>query len=167
MFKIYMIENAEDSSNSCKYCGCRFQPDVNEKILENNEIVICEFCGIEINVSPISFLTRTTRMSNMNKMMKDWNNPSNPSIRIPKPMNPNPSGTENTSVSTELLLFIPRKCMIRFPNEYEISNRSSQTAIVNKTNIGFRYEGWSIFTIRNFRQPCNSRVGRRIFRSSS
>jgi len=45
-----MIENVENSSNSCKYCGCKFKQDIIEKIVENKELVICEFCGIEINI---------------------------------------------------------------------------------------------------------------------
>ncbi len=59
-----MIENAEDSPNFCKYCGCKFQQNVIEKIIENKELVICEFCGIEINIDRIDTQERFGKDSN-------------------------------------------------------------------------------------------------------
>ncbi|TET56702.1 MAG: hypothetical protein E3J52_11445 [Promethearchaeota archaeon] len=48
-----MIENQKSLSNSCKYCGWEFQNDIIQKIIEEQESVVCEFCGIEINISSI------------------------------------------------------------------------------------------------------------------
>jgi len=49
-----MIENQKSPSNSCKYCGWEFQNDIIQKIIEQQESVVCEFCGIEINISSIN-----------------------------------------------------------------------------------------------------------------
>jgi len=49
-----MIENQKSPSNSCKYCGWEFQNDIIQKIIEEEESAVCEFCGIEINISSIS-----------------------------------------------------------------------------------------------------------------
>ena len=59
-----MIENANDSPNSCKYCGCKFQQNIIEKIVENKELVICEFCGIEINIDRIDTQEEFSKDSN-------------------------------------------------------------------------------------------------------
>ncbi len=48
-----MIENDENSSNYCKYCGCKFQQDTIQRLIGNKELVICEFCGIEINIDNV------------------------------------------------------------------------------------------------------------------
>ena len=49
-----MIENQKNPSNCCKYCGWEFQNDIIQKIIEEQESAVCEFCGIEINISSIS-----------------------------------------------------------------------------------------------------------------
>ncbi|TKJ22684.1 MAG: hypothetical protein CEE43_05505 [Promethearchaeota archaeon Loki_b32] len=49
-----MIENQKSPSNSCKYCGWEFQNDIIQKIIKEQESAVCEFCGIEINISSIS-----------------------------------------------------------------------------------------------------------------
>ncbi len=49
-----MIENSKSPSNCCKFCGWEFHQDVIERILENNESVLCEFCGIELNISNVN-----------------------------------------------------------------------------------------------------------------
>ena len=48
-----MIDNVKNILNCCRYCGCKFQQDIRKKIVENKEFVICEFCGIEINIDSI------------------------------------------------------------------------------------------------------------------
>ena len=49
-----MIGNIKSPSNYCKFCGWEFQNDIIQKIIEQQESAVCEFCGIEINISSIS-----------------------------------------------------------------------------------------------------------------
>ncbi len=49
-----MIGNIKSPSNYCKFCGWEFQNDIIQKIIEEQESAVCEFCGIEINISSIS-----------------------------------------------------------------------------------------------------------------
>ena len=49
-----MIENSKSSSNCCKFCGWEFQHDIIQKITENKEPVVCEFCGIEITIASLN-----------------------------------------------------------------------------------------------------------------
>ena len=49
-----MIEKSKNPSNCCKFCGWEFHQEIIQRIIENKEPVVCEFCGIIINVSNIS-----------------------------------------------------------------------------------------------------------------
>ncbi len=53
-----MIENSKNPSNCCKFCGWEFPQDIVHQILELKELVVCEFCGIEINISSINLQER-------------------------------------------------------------------------------------------------------------
>ncbi|MFW9972957.1 MAG: hypothetical protein ACFFDF_22420, partial [Candidatus Odinarchaeota archaeon] len=49
-----MIENSKNPLNCCKFCGWELHQEIVQKIIDNNQSVICEFCGIELNISNIN-----------------------------------------------------------------------------------------------------------------
>jgi len=49
-----MRENRISHSNFCKFCGWEFGQEFTQKIIENKESVICEFCGRVFNIDSIA-----------------------------------------------------------------------------------------------------------------
>jgi hypothetical protein len=49
-----MIENSKNPVNCCKFCGWEFHQETIQKINENKKTVLCEFCGVELDVSHLN-----------------------------------------------------------------------------------------------------------------
>ena len=49
-----MIGNSKNPSNCCKFCGWEFHQDIIQRIIESKQPAVCEFCGIEINISSVN-----------------------------------------------------------------------------------------------------------------
>ena len=56
-----MIENSKNPLNCCKFCGWEFRHDIFQQIINNKEPIVCEFCGIEINISSFSIQERLSK----------------------------------------------------------------------------------------------------------
>jgi len=59
-----MINNNKNPSNCCKFCGWEFHQDILQRIIDNTQPVLCEFCGIELNISNVNVKTEVSKAKN-------------------------------------------------------------------------------------------------------
>ncbi|MFX1310221.1 MAG: hypothetical protein ACFE8C_11025 [Promethearchaeota archaeon] len=59
-----MINNNKNPSNCCKFCGWKFHQDILQRIIDNTQPVLCEFCGIELNISNVNVKTEVSNAKN-------------------------------------------------------------------------------------------------------